>query len=148
MKSVTLQKSHPCFLLALCLPMVVACIDVMAVSIAINTIMRDFSASITKAQWLLSAYTIGTAAFLIVIGKLADIYGRRKLYLLGVFIFSLSSLIAAFSGNIDTLIFARFFQGIASAILMMSSIAIITQSFSSLERGPIIAKWGFALSLG
>ncbi len=137
-----------CILLALCLPVVVACIDVMAVSVGLNNIISDLSITLNQAQWLLSGYTIGTAAFLIIIGKLADIYGRRKLLLLGIMGFTFSSLIASVSSSIVILIGCRFFQGVASAMMMTTVISIITHYYSPTERALILSKWGFSLGLG
>lgn len=140
--------SQFCILFALCLPVTIACVDVMAISVAYNNIMQDFSGSIIKTQWVLSGYTIGTAAFLITIGKLADIHGRRRMLLLGVFLFSFSSLMAALSFSMNLLIISRFVQGIASAMMMTTVISIITYQFSPQVRGAIIAKWGISLGLG
>ncbi len=135
-------------LLAICLPVTIACVDLMALSIALNNIMHDFSSTIDKTQWILGAYTIGTAAFLISTGKLADFYGRRKLLVLGVFLFAGSSLVAVFSNSINLLIACRFAQGISSGMMMTTVISIITHSFAPQMRGPMIAKWGFSLGLG
>jgi EmrB/QacA subfamily drug resistance transporter len=135
-------------LLSLCLPVTIACIDLMALGTAIDKIRFDFSTSITTTQWLLSGYTIGTASFLITIGRMADIFGRRKTLLLGVLLFALSSLIASISNSIDLLIFSRFSQGVASSIMMTTVISIITNHFPSELRSPVIAKWAFSLGIG
>jgi len=120
----------------------------MALSVAINDIMQDFAVSMNKAQWLLSGYTIGTAAFLILIGKLADVYGRRKLLLIGIIIFALSSFTAAISNKIDFLLISRFIQGISSAMMMTTVISIITNNFPPEMRSSMIARWGVSLGLG
>lgn len=135
-------------LVALCLPVMVACVDVMAVSVAINDIMTMMNITVVSAQWLLSGYTIGTGAFLIVIGKLADHYGRRKILLAGVSAFGLASLMAASSTQIVTLVAARFLQGVASAAMMTTVIAIITHTFEAKQRSLVITQWATALGLG
>lgn len=142
------EKQSPFFLFALCLPLIVSTIDLMAVSIAIHPIMQQLSLSLSAAQWIMSAYTIGNAAFVISIGKFADVYGRRTIFCTGIVIFMAASLIGACSHTILTLIIARFLQGIACATLLMSSIAIITSHYSKEARGSVISKWGLAISLG
>lgn len=134
--------------LALSLPVFTACIDIMAISVALNNIMHGLSTSINTIQWLLSGYTIGTAIFLIIIGKIADIYGRKKILILGNILFLIASLVASFSYSINLLIICRILQGIASAMMITSSISIITHHFAPQERGPIIANWGSILGLG
>ncbi len=135
-------------LLGLCLPVMAACVDVMAVSVALHTIMRNLNASMMETQWLLSSYTLGTAAFLIVIGKVADLYGRRKILLWGLLLFGCSSLLAAFSSNIVLLIMSRWLQGVSSAMMMTSALSIITHSFAPEKRGAMVAHWGTGLGLG
>lgn len=135
-------------LFGICLPVTIACVDVMAVSVALDNIMADFKSTVSISTWLLSGYTVGTASFLIVIGQLADIYGRRKLLLCGVSLFLIFSLSAAISPSMSFLIISRFGQGVASAMMMTTVIAIITSSFPVSERNTVIAKWGFSLGLG
>lgn len=143
-----LSPSSIIVLIALALPTTLGCIDVMAVGVAIKTIMVRFNTPIHDAQWLLSAYTLGTAVFLIIFGKLADVYGRRKLLLIGIVIFGLSSLSAALSPSIWPLVISRFIQGLSTAIIMTTSIAIIMHSFSKQDLGPMMAKWASALGVG
>lgn len=135
-------------LLALCLPVMIACIDIMAVSVALNPIMRELHAALGELQWLISAYTLGTASFLIVIGKLADLHGRRRSLLLGIIFFGVSSFIAMLTHSILILIFCRFLQGVASSMMMVTVISIITHHFPKEIRGNIIAKWATSLGIG
>src|SRR3990167_6188730 len=136
------------YMLALCLPVTVACVDVMAVSVALSQIMNDLSSTLYATQWLLSGYTIGTAAFLITIGRLADIYGRKQLLIIGICLFAFSSLVAALSLGIYCLMASRFVQGVASSIMMTTVMSIITNEFSPRNRGRVIATYGFFLGLG
>lgn len=107
-------------LFALCFPVMISCIDIMAITVALNDIMRDTHASIEKTQWLISVYTIGIASFLIIIGRLADKYGRKRLLSYGVILFGVASLICALSSSIHLLIVGRFLQGVASSMLTSS----------------------------
>lgn len=149
MKNFLKEKINNYLLLtALCLPVTIACIDLMALSVAIDKIKNELQASITLIQWLLSGYTIGTGIFLIAIGKLADKYGRKKLLLVGITLFGLASLIASLSSSVLILIESRFLQGVASSIMMITVISIITNSFEESSRGKIIGTWGLCLGLG
>lgn len=136
------------YMLALCLPVTIACVDVMAVSVAIAPIMKNFSSSLQTSQWLLSGYTIGTAAFLITIGRLADQYGRRKVLMVGLWMFALASFAASMSTGIYYLILSRFLQGVASSIMMTTVMSIITHEFSPEQRGCVISTYGISLGLG
>lgn len=135
-------------LIALCLPVAIACLDIMAVSVALNPIMTQFSASISATQWLISAYTIGTASFLILVGKLADLYGRRKLLLCGIFLFGLASVMAATAPAMFILILARFLQGVASSMMMTTVVSIIVHHFEQEERTHVLSKWALSLGVG
>lgn len=135
-------------LLALCLPVMIACIDIMAISVALSDIMKDTSSSINKTQWILSGYTIGTASFFIVIGRLADIYGRKKILSIGVILFAASSLLSGLSLSINLLIIGRFLQGLASAMMMTTVVSIITHTFPADKRGMAISQWGMFLGIG
>ena len=135
-------------LLALCLPVAIACVDIMALSVAIQTIMQEFRASVAQSQWLISAYTIGTASFLILVGKLADLYGRKKLLLVGVVLFGLASLLAGCATSMLLLIVARFVQGVGSSIMMTTVVSLIVHQFKGDERTHVLSRWTLSLGLG
>ena len=135
-------------LFALCFPVMISCIDIMAITVALNDIMRDTHASIEKTQWLISAYTIGIASFLIIIGRLADKYGRKRLLSYGVILFGVASLICALSSSIHLLIVGRFLQGVASSMLMTTALALITNNFPVEKRAMAFGQWGTALGIG
>jgi DHA2 family multidrug resistance protein-like MFS transporter len=141
-------QQHNKILFALCLPMFIACIDIMALSLALKIILDQFHTTVAEAQWLFTAYMIGTAAFLIPIGKLADSYGRVKILNYGIWIFAVASIIAGFAMNMPMLILGRFMQGLAGAIMMTASLSIITHNYPREHRGHAIAIWGMAMGLG
>lgn len=149
------MKSHqtvspPAILLlfALCFPVMIACMDIMAISVALNDIMQDMHSSIEKTQWLISGYTIGIASFLIIIGRLADKYGRKRLLSYGIVLFGVASLICAASSSIHLLIIGRFLQGVASSMLMTTALALITNNFPVEKRAMAFGQWGTALGIG
>lgn len=133
---------------AICFPVMISCIDIMAITVALNDIMRDTHSSIENTQWLISGYTIGIAAFLILIGRLADKYGRKKILSYGIVLFGLASLICATSSSIHWLMVGRFLQGVASSMLMTTALALITNNFPVEKRAMAFGQWGMALGIG
>ncbi len=134
--------------IALCAPLVITCVELMAISIALRQIMQEFSSTIETAQWLISAYTLGIASFLIVIGRLADLYGRRRLLIIGVVLFGLISALATVSMTMPQLIACRFIQGVASSMISTTVISIITHHFPKEIRSSMIAKWSISIGVG
>jgi EmrB/QacA subfamily drug resistance transporter len=122
-----------------------AFLDGTVVNVSLPALQSAFHASVTDVQWVVEAYALLLAALLLVGGSLGDIFGRRKVYVLGVLIFGAASLWCGLSRNIDTLIFARSVQGLGSALLVPGSLALITATFSENTRGHAIGTWsGFS----
>lgn len=142
------SRSHFFILLILYLPMMTACVDVMAVSVALKPIIHHLHITLHGAQWLMSAYFLGIASFLIVSGWLADIYGPRKILLYGVAIFAGSSAIAWLASSLFFLVAARFLQGIGCGIMMTVTVAVIARLVSESRRNQAIAWWGVSLGFG
>jgi len=109
-----------------------------AVNLAIPSIGKQFNSSTFLLSWVMSAYLLSTAALLLPFGRLADILGRKKLFVLGIFIFSLSSLLCGLAWSIQALVFFRVLQGIGGAALFSTSMAILTSVFPPRERGKVL----------
>ena len=135
-------------LIAICLPVAISCIDIMALSVALTNIINEMHTNLDKAQWLISGYTVGIASCMIIVGRLADKYGRRRILSYGVILFGIASLVCAFSHDINLLISGRFLQGVASAMMMTTVISLITSNFPVEKRGMVFSQWGTALGLG
>ncbi len=135
-------------LLALFIPATIAFIDVMAVSVGFHPIMQDFHASLSQTQWLLSAYTIGTAAFLMVIGRLSDLYGRKVFLMYGLIVFFLASLSGMLAGSMMVLIASRFFQGIGGAVMLTTTTSIMMHHFPKEQRASILSRWAAFMAFG
>jgi EmrB/QacA subfamily drug resistance transporter len=123
------------------------------VNVAIPTIQRNLHLSVAGLEWVVSSYLLTLAGLLLVGGRLADVYGRRRLFLLGMAVFSLSSLAAGLAGSGDVLIASRAVQGVGAALLMPATLAIIMATFSNArERSMAIGIWAaagaLALALG
>lgn len=127
-------------------------LDVTVVNIALPQLRASLGASFTDMQWVLDAYTITLAAFLLTGGSLADRLGRKRLFAVGLVIFTLASLAAGSAQTILTLQLARGIQGVGAAILFAVAPALIGQEFLGKERGMAFGIFGgiigLALALG
>jgi EmrB/QacA subfamily drug resistance transporter len=104
------------------------------VNVAIPTIQRDLHLSVAGLEWVVSSYLLTLAGLLLVGGRLADVYGRRRMFLLGLAVFTLSSLAAGLAGSGGVLIGARAIQGIGAALLLPPTLAIIVAMFTDLRE--------------
>lgn len=118
-----------------------AFIDGSVVNVALPVLQRDLNATSADVQWVVEAYSLFLSALILVGGALGDRVGRRRIYALGVLVFSLSSVWCGFSPNINQLIIARAVQGIGGALLVPGSLAIISASFDEQKRGQAIGTW-------
>jgi EmrB/QacA subfamily drug resistance transporter len=116
-------------------------IDGTVVNVALPVIQRDLGASATNVQWVIEAYSLFLSALILVGGSLGDRYGRRRIYTLGIIIFTLASMACGFAPNIAALIVARAAQGIGGALLVPGSLAIISATFDEKRRGAAIGAW-------
>src|SRR5215218_172711 len=100
---------------AACFGLFMAILDNLVVNIAMPTISRDLDATTTQLQWIVSAYTLVFASLQITAGGLGDRLGRKRWFLIGIALFTATSLLAAFAQNVETLIAARALQGLGAA---------------------------------
>ncbi len=119
-----------------------AILDASIVNIAIPTIQRDLDTDIDSVTWVLNAYNLVFAVLLIPAGRLADRFGRKKLFLTGIIIFSLCSLGAGLSDRIEMLVAWRAAQAVGAAIMVPVSLAIVTLAFPTYQRGLALGIWG------
>ncbi len=123
-----------------------------SINIALPAIGKEFGINTLTLSWVATSYILAAAAFLVPFGKVADIVGRKKIFTTGIIVYSLSSLISAFSPNEVILIIARTLQGIGGSMIFGTSIAILTSVFPANERGRVIgynlASTYLGLSLG
>jgi EmrB/QacA subfamily drug resistance transporter len=124
-------------------------LDNNVINVAIPTIQRDLHLSVTGLEWIVSSYLLVLAGLLLVGGRLADVYGRRRVFLTGLAIFTLSSLTAGLAGSGGVLIGARAVQGLGAALLMPATLAIIGHAFTDVrERTAAIGIWSAIGALG
>lgn len=124
-----------------------AFIDGTVVTIAVPAIQETLDANFAHLQWVVNAYTLTLGALLLVGGGLGDRVGRRRVFIAGIVVFTLSSLVCAIAPTIETLIAARAVQGIGAALLVPQSLAIISASFPREVRGRAIGTWAAASAI-
>ncbi len=129
-----------------------ALLDTTSVNVALPTIGRQLGATVAGLQWTLNAYTLALASLILLSGSLADRFGRRRIFLLGVVVFTVASLLCAAAPTIGTLVAGRALQGIGAALLTPGSLAILYAAFPSGQRSRAIGAWaglsGIAAAIG
>jgi len=127
-------------------------LDNTVVNVALPTMERDLNVSLSQLEWVVTAYALTFAALLITGGKLADLYGRRRIFVLGLAVFTLSSLACGLAPSAGFLIGARTVQGVGAALMNPATLSIITATFPPRERGQAIGIWAgvsaLALAIG
>jgi EmrB/QacA subfamily drug resistance transporter len=127
-------------------------LDNTVVNVALPSIERDLHITISELEWVVTAYALTFAALLITGGKLADLYGRRRIFIVGLAVFTLSSLACGFAPSAGFLIGARAVQGVGAALMNPATLSIITATFPPKERGRAIGIWAgvsaLALAIG
>lgn len=117
-------------------------VDSTIVNVAIPSVVDDLGISSTQVQWVQESYTLVFAALLLVFGTLADRFGRRRILLIGVAIFALSSVVAALAPSGDLLIASRVVQGVGGAMILPATLSTLNANFQGRERGIAFAVWG------
>jgi EmrB/QacA subfamily drug resistance transporter len=125
-----------------------ASLDSSIVVVGLPTILQKLHASLYHGIWIITGYSLMTLVLLVVLGRLADLYGRVRLYNLGFAIFTVGSALCALSRTGEELIIFRFLQGTGSALLIANSVAIITDAFPKNELGMGLGTGIMALNLG
>jgi EmrB/QacA subfamily drug resistance transporter len=139
-------------LAAMCFALFMIMLDNTVVNVALPSIQKDLGASLSALEWTINAYTLAIAVLLVTAGRLGDIFGRRRGFLIGVSVFALSSATAGFAPNDASLVISRAVQGIGAAFMMPATLSIVTNAFPAAERGRAIGTWAgvsaLALAVG
>jgi EmrB/QacA subfamily drug resistance transporter len=130
----------------------VAFLDGTVVNAALPAIAKDLDSSLADLQWVLTGYLLTLGSFLVIGGSIGDLFGRRRAFVIGLVGFAAASLVCGLAPTNGTLIAARCIQGVAAALLVPGSLAIISASFHPDDRGRAIGAWsglaGVASALG
>jgi EmrB/QacA subfamily drug resistance transporter len=129
-------------LLAACVATFMLLLDITVVNVALPDIQRDLDASLSSLQWVIDAYALTLAAFLLMTGSLGDRLGRRRVFNIGFGVFTLASFLCGIAGDATLLNLARGLQGVGAAAMFSTSLALIAQEFDGRERATAIGAWG------
>ncbi|MEU2877107.1 MFS transporter [Streptomyces sp. NPDC007070] len=123
-------------------------VDVTIVNIAIPSIQQDAGASFSQIQWITAGYALAFAAGLITGGRLGDIHGRKRLFLVGIAGFTLASALCGFAANPEMLVASRILQGGMAALMVPQVLSIVHATFPARERGKVFGLFGAIVGLG
>ena len=129
-------------LVAICLGTFILLVDVTIVSVALPPMARDLHAQLGSLQWVVDAYALSLAALLLISGSLADRFGRRRLFQLGLALFAASSLACALAPDAGFLITARIVQGAGAAAMFATNTALLNSTYSGRDRSVAFGVWG------
>lgn len=135
------ERNAPWVLAATILASAMAFIDSTVVNIALPAMQEEFNVGIERIQWVIETYSLFLSALILLGGSLGDRFGRRRIFLIGTWSFAAASVLCAIAPNLWTLNVARCLQGIGAALLVPSSLAVISASFPPSRRGTAIGTW-------
>ena len=137
---------------AMCFALFMIMLDNTVVNVALPSIQRDLARLDLGLEWTINGYTLSFAVLLATGGRLGDIFGRRRMFLVGVIIFALTSATAGLAQDPTMLVGSRVVQGVGAALMMPATLSIITHAFPAAERGKAIGTWAgvsaLALAVG
>ncbi|MGC9221388.1 MAG: MFS transporter [Solirubrobacteraceae bacterium] len=134
-------------LAAACLGVFMLLIDITIVIVALPSIRQSLHISFSDVQWTIDAYSLSLASLLLPTGSLADILGRRRMFAIGLTVFTLGSLLCALSDSGTMLVAFRVFQGVGGATMFATSLALVAQAFHGRERAFAFGIWGAVVGL-
>ena len=145
----TTVSSRKYLILAICcLSLFISSMDVTIVNVALPSIRTDFGVAVSQLQWTVDAYTLSLAGFLLLSGSLADRFGRKRVFLIGLTVFGIGSLLCSIAPSIGFLIAARALQGIGGSMLNPVALSIISNTFTvARERARAIGVWGAVVGI-
>ncbi|MEV0245116.1 DHA2 family efflux MFS transporter permease subunit [Nocardia sp. NPDC050712] len=129
-------------LIAIALGVALIVVDTTIVNVIIPSIIEGLKTDSTEAQWIQESYAIVFAALLLVVGRIADIIGARRVFVAGVVVFGATSILAGLAPGGGLLIIARFLQGAGAAMILPTSLALLNATFTGKARGQAFAVWG------
>ena len=130
-------------LVAVALATFMTYLDNNIINVAIPVIEKDLHLTTSGIEWIVSSYILTFAGLMLIGGRLADLFGRRRLFLIGLGVFTVASLFAGLSGDVSTLIASRALQGVGAALLTPTTLAIITATFTDTRaRNMAVGIWG------
>ncbi len=139
---------HWTTLLVTCVATFLVPLDVTIIAVALSDIGHDLHSSFTQLQWIVNTYNIAYTTVLMAAGTLADRFGRRKVFVLGLVFFAITSLLCGLASNAPLLILARAIQGIGAGIMLITAVAILSHQYQGAERAAAFGIWGVFIGIG
>jgi EmrB/QacA subfamily drug resistance transporter len=135
------RKWAPLFVLALSLSIIL--IDATLLNVSLSYIIRDLDTTIQKVQWVITAYSLTIAMLMITGGRLGDLYGRKKMFMLGALIFAVGSFICSISKNVPVMILGEsIIEGIGAALMMPATMSLLMSTYRGRDRALAFGVWG------
>jgi MFS transporter, DHA2 family, methylenomycin A resistance protein len=129
-------------LVTACLALFLIAVNTTAINTAVSAIADDLTISSTTLGWALNAYLLAVAAFVVLGGQLGDVLGRKRIFVIGIAVYTLAAIVVASSGSAAQLIGGRALQGMGAAILMPATMAILHDAFPKEKQGLVLGIWG------
>lgn len=121
----------------------IAALDATVLNVAIPTILREFDTTLPALQWVVTGYSLTFAAFLIIGGRLGDIFGARRMFIVGAVLFGVGSLIASMSTGVPTLVLGEaVVEGMGASLMLPATMGILSSTFTGRERATAFSTWG------
>ncbi len=118
-------------------------VDSSVLNVAIPTILRDFDTTLPSLQWVITGYSLTFASLLVIGGRLGDIFGHRRMFVVGACLFTAGSLLAALSWDVPSLVLGEaLIEGVGASLMMPATLAILSTTFTGRERATAFAAWG------
>ena len=138
----------PLFLVLVFIGTFLSILNSSMVNVALPTLMNEFGIDIQSSTWLYSGYMLPYAIAMSIFGSLGDIYGAKKIFLVGVFILAIGSLACSMSGTFYMLLASRTIQALGAAAIMPNAMLLAISPFGIDKRGKILGWWGMVSSAG
>lgn len=149
MKQKFYSAKNTIVLIAICLATLMFSLEISSVPVILPTLEKVLNANLKDMQWIMNIYTIGCTTVLMAAGTLADRYGRKRILIITLILFGISSLICGLAENIAVLIISRFFQGISGGAMLICQVATLSHQFQEgKERSRAFGIWGIILGVG
>lgn len=147
--ALAIERDRPYGLYAICFGFFLVLFDTTALNVAVGAIHREFGGAMSGMQWIVNAYTIVFASLVLTCGALGDRYGARRLYQLGLGLFTAMSLSCALSPSVGALIVFRMVQGLGAAMMLPASLALLSHAYPDPRaRARAVSFWASIVSLG
>jgi EmrB/QacA subfamily drug resistance transporter len=125
------------------LAVLIVALDTTVLNVAIPTILRDLNTTLPSLQWVITGYSLTFASLLIIGGRLADLFGARRMFMIGAALFAVGSLLASLAQSVPVLIFGEaIIEGVGASLMMPATLGILSSTFRGHERATAFAVWG------